>query len=137
MGSFFHAENGAAREGPRRCWLIAATFDNLKSLGSKCEHPRGTHQSIAGVIDERGAFLSRATATYPAKLCDALASKIAPLLSSGQRVQNLHSAEAILSIKQLNDLPNARNDGGGLPSHADWSQFNASQDFLGTLRKNG
>ena len=119
-----------------KCWLIATTFDDLKALGSKCEHPRGTHQSIAGVIDEHGAFLSRATATYPAKLCEALASKIAPLLSKGQRVHNLHSAETILPIKMLDELPNARNDGGGLPSHADWSQFNASQDFLGTLRKN-
>ena len=44
--------------------------------------------------------------------------------------------ESQVPVKGLQDLPNARNDGGGLTSHADWSHHNASEDCFSTLRKN-
>ena len=119
-----------------KCWLFASTFAELQVLGSKCSHPPGSHQPIAGVVDEKGLFLSRNTATYPPDLCDALATHISPLLSHGNNVYSLTSVELVLPIKGRTDLPNARNDGGGLTSHADWSQSNSAQDFLGTLRQN-
>ena len=119
-----------------KCWLFASTFPELQILGSKCDHPQGTHQQIAGIIDDTGHFLSRTTATYPPALCEAIASKISPLLSRGNQMYNLETVAKILPVKGRTDLPNARNDGGGLTSHADWSQYNSATDFLGTLRHN-
>ena len=111
-----------------RCWLFASTFEELQVLGSTCSHPPGSRQPIAGAVDDKGLFLSRTTATCSPDLCDALAARISPLLSHGNTVYSLESMEIFLPSKGRNDLPNARNDGGGLTSHADWSQSNSAQD---------
>ena len=45
-----------------KAWLFATSLDSLQQLGAVCDHPRGTHTSIAGVKDSSGVYLSKSTA---------------------------------------------------------------------------
>ena len=65
-----------------KSWLFASSTSVLASLAGKCEHPRGAHASIAGVLDEFGGFSSQQTAVYPVGLCQAYAAACSTLLSS-------------------------------------------------------
>ena len=120
----------------RKSWMFAATFAELQSLACVCDHSPDAHIGIAGQVDASGQYLSRITATYPQQLCNQFAEIVHPLLSKGQRQWDMAAWETQIPKKGLHDLPNARNDGGGLSSHADWSQSNSPEDFFGTLRKN-
>ena len=48
-----------------KSWLFASSTSLLTCLAGKCEHPRGSHASIAGVLDAIGGFASQQTAVYP------------------------------------------------------------------------
>ena len=119
-----------------KSWMFAATFSELQSLACVCDHHPDSHIRIAGHVDASGQYLSRITATYPHQLCIKFAEIIHPLISKGQRNWDMSAWENQIPQKSLQDLPHARNDGGGLSSHADWSHSNSSEDFFGTLRKN-
>ena len=70
----------------------------MKSLGSKCQHPAGTHEQIAGARTAEGVYKSRATAEYPTEMCQAIAGLIAPLCSPSQRhLLDLDAAQAYFS----------------------------------------
>ena len=43
----------------KKTWLFATSFQPLSEIAAVCEHPSGSHQSIAGVRDEHGIYLSR------------------------------------------------------------------------------
>ena len=105
-------------------------------MACQCEHHPFQHMQISGQTDASGQYLSRLTATYPDQLCSKFASIIHPLLSKGNRHFDLLAWEKLIPQKGLNDLPHARNDGGGFQSHADWSHSNSSQDYFDSLRKN-
>ena len=116
--------------------MFAATFSELQALACTCDHPSDAHIQIAGQVDASGQYLSRLTATYPKQLCIRFAEIVHPLLSKQQRNWDLIAWETQVPVKGLQDLPNARNDRGGLSSHADWSHYHSSEDCFGTLRKN-
>ena len=118
-----------------KSWMFAATFSELQALACTCDHPPDAHIQIAGQVDASGQYLSRLTATYPQQLCIRFAEIVHPLLSKQQRNWDILAWESQVPVKGLQDLPNARNDGGGLTSHADWSRYNSSEDCFGTLRK--
>ena len=116
--------------------MFAATFSELQALACTCDNRSDAHIQIAGQVDASGQYLSRITATYPKQLCIRFAEIVHPLLSKQQRNWDLIAWETQVPVKGLQDLPNARNDGGGLSSHAGWSHYNSCEDCFGTLRKN-
>ena len=128
-------------------WLLACTYPAMKSLGSKCQHPAGTHEQIAGARTAEGVYKSRATAEYPTEMCQAIAGLIAPLCSPSQRcLLDLDAAQAHIPIKQLHELPVSYEDGGGLFSEPDWSRPHRSvpdcfhdlrQQWVQIVLKNG
>ena len=119
-----------------KSWLFASTFQSLEVLAAICQHPPDAHQNLAGALDASGQCLSRITATYPAQFCDAFAQIVSPLLSKSGRNLSLSEAAALIPVKTMDDLPHARNDGGGLTSHADWSHRNSKTDAFQSLRQN-
>ena len=130
-----------------KSWLLACTYPAMKSLGSKCQHPAGTHEQIAGARTAEGVYKSRATAEYPTEMCQAIAGLIAPLCSPSQRcLLDLDAAQAHIPIKQLHELPVSYEDGGGLFSEPDWSRPHRSvpdcfhdlrQQWVQIVLKNG
>ena len=74
-----------------------------------------------GTRDASGAFVGRQTAEYPTLLAESFAKVISPLLSHSNRDLSVTDSLRILPIKQLQDAPFSRQDGGGMPSVADWS----------------
>ena len=53
---------------------FSTSLASLRTLGTTCSHPKGTHQSIIGTEHPDGSFRSRDTAQYPFDLCDAFAA---------------------------------------------------------------
>ena len=105
----------------QKSWMMASSLDALTSLGGVCEHGPQAHQSIKGTRDASGAFASRKTAEYPHLLAESFAKTISPLLSHANRDLSVLESLQILPIKNLQDAPFSRQDGGGMPSTADWS----------------
>ena len=105
----------------KKTWLFASSFTPLASIASTCTHPAGSHQSIAGVEDEHGIYLSRRSATYPAKLAQAFAQKVSVLLSPVQDL-NWDTVFSFFPKKDWFADPKSFVDGGGLFSTPDWSK---------------
>ena len=101
--------------------MMASSLDALTPLGGVCEHGSQAHQSIRGTRDASGAFASRKTAEYPSLLAESFAEKVSPLLSHDNRDLTVPESLQILPTKSLHDAPFSRQDGGGMPSTADWS----------------
>ena len=49
----------------KKSWMMASSLEALTSLSGVCDHGSQAHQSITGVRDTSGAFVSRITAEYP------------------------------------------------------------------------
>ena len=119
-----------------KTWMFASSFEPLCSLGGQCPHPPNSHATIQGQIDESGEFASRATARYPSALATKFADVIAPLLPDTKLDYFWHDLEQCIPIKSQQDFPFSQIDGGGLPSHPDWSTSNRiEKDIFATLRK--
>ena len=107
-----------------KSWLFASSTSLLTCLAGKCEHPRGSHASVAGVVDAFGGFASQQTAVYPAGLCQAYANACSSLLASPRPCTaplSLASAQAGIAAKPKLGPPTATQDGGGIASVPDWS----------------
>ena len=117
-------------------WMFATTFSALRSIGFKCNHPQGTHQSLQGTRTESGHFLSRETAEYSSDLCQAIAKVILSLLSTNGFTLNVDSAMSLIPSKDYNSAPFARQDGAGYASQGDWSSPHSFADVFHSLRKN-
>lgn len=117
-----------------KCWLFSTTFDPLVEMASSCNHPE-PHQSIVGVKDNQGEYLSRQSAEYPPSLCNKIAQLIRPLLDSGPKL-TLPDALNAIPIKSLQQPPHAINDGGGYVSSPDWSTPQCTSNPFRDLRKN-
>ena len=119
-----------------KTWMFASSFHVLQCLGGTCNHPPGSHESIQGIRDQWGNYVSRTTACYPPQLAQAFASAIAPLLTPGQQDFQWHTLQSILPIKQVDDFPFSQVDGGGNFSQPDWSRSDRiTPDHFSSLRK--
>ena len=119
----------------QKSWMMASSLEALTSLGGVCEHGSQAHQSITGTRDASGAFVSRKTAEYPPLLAESFATVISPLLSHSNRDLSVPESLRILPIKNLQDAPFSRQDGGGMPSIADWSSPSVGvEDIFRSIR---
>lgn len=117
-------------------WLFASTYAEMETIASQCPHPQGSRQNFAGKTDAHGRFLSKLTAAYPPKLCEAIAGLVSPLVSRHKQDVRIESLKTLLPIKAVESLPFARQDGGGFTSQADWSSVRAAHGPFAVLRKN-
>ena len=106
-----------------KSWLFCSTLEAISAMAYLCEHPRNSHQPVAGVRTASGAYLSKYTAEYPPQLASKFADHVLPLLSHGPHDLDLHSAEQLLPVKSM--------------QAGDWSSPPAgSSDVFKTLRHN-
>lgn len=106
----------------KKSWLFASSFHDLKNLAVRCEHPPGSHVSIAGTRDEHGVYLSRHSAIYPDPLVALFASVVSVLFSPSNKHVSWDNAFQLIPQKTLSDPPHSFCDGGGLTSTPDWSR---------------
>ena len=106
----------------RKTWLFASSFHPLSEIAAVCTHGKQAHQSIAGVRDDHGVFLSRRSAAYPTALASAFASKISVLLTPTNVPICWNTIFDLVPQKQLFQNPQGFVDGGGLSSMPDWSK---------------
>ena len=104
-------------------WMFATSFAGLSALACVCEHERSAHIDVAGKRLEDGTYLSRGTAEYPASLASAFIQIIRHMGDvTGPQDYALHDAIKLVPGKQMDALPVAFQDGGGLGSSPDWSR---------------
>ena len=104
-----------------KTWIFASSFHELSRLASVCDHPAGTHESLAGKRDAHGVYLSRRSAEYPDLLAKQFASIISVFLTPTSSPLTWTDAFTYIPSKSLSDQPRAFVDGGGLHSSPDWS----------------
>ena len=118
-----------------KSWLLACSYISMSSLGKTCNHPKNSHEVIAGQTED-GTFRSRKTAEYPELMCSGIAKLISPLCQSESTTLDLATATALIPKKGLHDFPISYEDGGGLSSQPDWSRpYRQETDFFHSLRK--
>ena len=119
----------------QKSWLLACSYISMSSLGTVCNHPKNSHEVIAGQMDD-GAFRSRKTAGYLESMCSAIAKLISPLCQSQSTTLDLATTTALIPKKGLNDFPISYEDGGGLSSQPGWRRpYRQESDFFHSLRK--
>ena len=64
-----------------KSWAFCASFQEISNIARTCNHPMGSHKSIAGAQSD-GVYLSQLTAEYPASLAKQLASCMARYTTS-------------------------------------------------------
>ena len=84
-----------------KSWLFATSLDSLQQLGALCDHPRGTHTSIAGAKDSSGAYLSKSTAQYPVALAQAFADIVSPMIAGPSEISDICNGDANDSNERL------------------------------------
>ena len=100
-----------------KSWLMCANDADIASLAGWCSCP-SPHPSFAGKKTQNGQYLSAATAEYPEALAMAVAQIITKRCSSSNQTlprDQPFCREPRTPTKLM------INDGGGLPSSADWS----------------
>ena len=102
-------------------WLFASSYTELTMLAKQCSHAANSHQSIAGVRNSDGSFLSKQSAEYRPLLASAMADILAPFLSTGNELYSISEALSQMRIKGNTEPPFAHEDGGGCCSKRDWS----------------
>ena len=85
-----------------KSWLLACTYPAMKSLGTVCGHPPGTHEQIAGARNPDGSYKSRATAEYPSEMCSAM------LLLFGTKIVTLFGQRKNVFVKQKHSGQNVK-----------------------------
>ena len=118
-----------------KSWLLACSYISMSSLGKTCNHPKNSHEVIAGQTED-GTFRSRKTAEYPELMCSAIETLISPLCQSQSATLDLATSTDLIPKKGLHDFPISYEDGGGLSSQPDWSRpYRQETDFFHSLRK--
>ena len=119
-----------------KSWLFAGSYAPISQLGMLCNHPPGSHVSIAGQLDSNGEFLSKQTVCYPTLLAERFAGIVQPLLSHHSHDWQWCELNNLMPIKPVDAPPFSLEVGGGLPSHPDWSQSERTEvDHLKLLRQ--
>ena len=99
-----------------KTWMFCTTCEEVSSLACICPHGPQSHQQIAGVRTESGAYLSRYTAEYPPLLATAFAKCILGLIDHHGQDFSLDEIETHIPCKDLHGPPFVRQDGW-------WSHF--------------
>ena len=86
-------------------WLFASSYTELTILAKQCSHAVNSHQSIAGVRNSDGSFLIKQSAEYPPLLASAMASILAPLISTGNELYSISEALSQVRIKENTEPP--------------------------------
>ena len=117
--------------------MFATSFAGLSALACVCSHERSAHVDVAGKRLADGTYLSRGTAEYPASLATEFMRAIQHLGdTTGPSDYALHDAIQLVPRKDLDALPVAFQDGGGMGSIPDWSCPPQGKDnLLLSLRK--
>ena len=116
-------------------WLFVSNRSESLSLACQCTHGRRAHQSLLGLRDASGQYVSRLSAEYPSGLATQIAQLVLPFLSRGGRVIAIQQWRSLLSPSPAWPLPQTRvEDGGGLRSTAAWLEPQGA-DVFGPLRK--
>ena len=119
-----------------KSWMFCTTCEEVSSLACLCPHGSQSHQQIAGVRTDSGAYLSRYTAEYPPLLAAAFAKCIIGLIDHQGQDFSLDDVEKHIPCKALRSPPFVRQDGGGLHSCGDWSHPpSKTSDILQVLRQ--
>ena len=84
-----------------KSWMFCSTLEAISKMAYLCEHPRNSHQPVAGVRTASGAYLSKYTAKYPPQLAATFADHVLMLLSKGPHDLDLQSAEQLLPVKPM------------------------------------
>ncbi len=118
-----------------KAWMFSTSLASLRTLGTTCSHPKGTHQSIIGTRHPDGSFKSRDTAQYPSNICEAFAATVQNLFSKHSVDAPCDQFASFLTIKEPTAPPFSCEDGGGIPSQPDWSKSGRGhQDVFKDLR---
>ena len=83
-----------------KAWMFSTSLASLRTLGTTCPHPKGTHQSIIGTKHPDGSFKSRDTAQYPSDLCEAFAATVQRLFSKRSVDAPCDQLVSFLTIKE-------------------------------------
>ena len=112
-----------------KAWLMCSNDAAISSLACWCECPQ-KHPSFAGVRKPDGSFVSSDTAQYPA----ALAMAVAQIVTKKCTFQGEVIPWNQPLQHQMQPHPKQHlNDGGGLPSSADWTKPHRA-DLFASLR---
>ena len=84
-----------------KSWMFCTTCEEVSSLACICPHGSQSHQQIAGVRTESGAYLSRYTAEYPPLLATAFAKCILGLIDHHGQDFSLDEVEKHIPCKDL------------------------------------
>ena len=79
-----------------KSWLLACNFDSAANLQSVCSHPPGFHPAVSGKRLPDGTFATRLTARYPDSMAQAIASAVAPALTSRLGLVDYHTWTSLL-----------------------------------------
>ena len=91
-----------------KSWMFCTTCEEVSSLACICPHGPQSHQQIAGVRTESGAYLSRYTAEYPPLLATAFAKCILGLIDHHGQDFSLDEIETHIPRKDLHGPPFVR-----------------------------
>ncbi len=115
--------------------FFSSSLKDLTQMGGICKHPRGTHESVIGTRAPDGSFNSRKTSEYPKNLCQTFAKIVSPLIHPGSQELTVAESLSLVPPKDLWETPWRSEDGGGIPSHPDWSRPNRTlPDVFQNLR---
>ena len=112
-----------------KSWLLCSNDTTIASLGGWCTCKQ-RHPSFAGKRSSTGAFISSDTAEYPASLALAIAQMMTKKCTTNDAL--IHWSLP-LTRPTAEPIKKFINDGGGIPSTADWS-VNHQPDIFASLR---
>ena len=95
-----------------KSWMFASSFQAISELGTLCNHPPQSHESMRGLDPNSGEFKSRQTACYPDELSMRFAQLVIPLISRNQHDFSWADRHTLLPIKGRCDPPISYEDGG-------------------------
>ena len=103
-------------------WLLATSFAGLSALACVCRHQRSAHVDEAGKHLADGTYISHATARYPSSLATEFMRTVQLLNDTTEPCYcALHDAIQLVPPKDLDALPIAFQDSGGMGSILQWS----------------
>ena len=107
-----------------KSWLFSSSLKDLTQMGAICKHPRGTHESAIGTRAPDGPFNNRKLPNIQKKIRRTFAKIVSPLIHPGSQELTVAESISLIPPQDLWETPWSSEDGGGIPSHPDWSRPN-------------